>query len=186
MNLDLWLKPLKKAKDEVLEWLRREYSHIRTGRVNPDLLGDLTVQAYGSRASLKNVSSINIIGPRTLQVVVWDSGIAKDVERAISEANLGASLREEKENTLSVIFPELSSEMREKLFRHVHQKTEQARIKLRQHRDKTWKKIQDDQRSGELSEDSKFKLKDQLQKIVDGANEEFQRLEEQKRKELGV
>ena len=51
-------------------------------------------------------------------------------------------------------------------------------------RDETWKDIQEKERAGEITEDDKFQLKDELQKKVDAANGELEKAFEKKEAEM--
>jgi len=168
MTYDLNL--FKTRTREVGEWLAKELATIRTGRATPALLDGVSVEIYGARTPLKHLASISVSDPRTLQITLWDKGQQKAVETAISQANLGVSLRSDS-SALQVIFPELTAEKRQLLGKLAQEKLEQARISLRQERERVWHEVQTKEREGALSEDEKFRAKDQLQKLVDETNQ---------------
>ena len=70
------------------EWLAREYRGLRTGRASPSVLDGVSVSAYGTQMPLKQVAGISIEDPRTIRVQPFDAGLVKDIERAITAANL--------------------------------------------------------------------------------------------------
>src|SRR3989344_397654 len=94
------------------EWLSREYAGLRTGRASPAILDGISVSAYGSMAPLKQVANVGIEDARTLRVSAWDASIVKDIERAITAANLGVGTTADSLG-LRVTFPELTAERRE-------------------------------------------------------------------------
>ena len=55
---------------------------------------------------------------------------------------------------------------------------------MRRAREDCWNKIQAAQKAKELSEDDKFRGKDELQKVVDQYNEKIKTLVEKKKNEL--
>ncbi|MBI3638516.1 ribosome recycling factor [Candidatus Wolfebacteria bacterium] len=57
-------------------------------------------------------------------------------------------------------------------------------MKLRAVRDEFLKKIKQQEDKGEITEDDKFMLRDKIQKIIDGANEEIEMVLEEKVKEI--
>ena len=71
------------------EWLGKEYRGLRTGRAAPAILDGISVSAYGSMTPLKGVANVSVEDARTLRVTSYDAGLIKDIERAITAANLG-------------------------------------------------------------------------------------------------
>ena len=145
------------------EWLSKEYRGLRTGRAAPAILDGVSVSAYGSMMPLKQVANVGVEDARTLRVTAFDAGLLKDVERAISAANLGVGTSSDGSN-VRVTFPELTSERREQLVKLAKAKLEDARATIRVARDESWKEIQEKEREGTLTEDDKFSLKEELQK----------------------
>ncbi len=173
----------KARAGEVREWLGREFTSIRTGRATPALLDGVQVESYGARVPLKQVGSIGVEDPRTLKVTLWDKSQFKSVEQGIQAANLGVSVRSDAD-ALRVIFPELTADKRTLLTKLAKEKLEEARISLRKERERTWNEIQAEEKEGTVSEDEKFKLKDELQKLVDAENRELEAAFERKTAEI--
>ena len=165
------------------QWLCREYGGLRTGRAAPAILDGISVSAYGSMMPLKQVASVGVEDARTLRVSAYDAGLLKDIEKAISAANLGVGTSSDGAN-VRVTFPELTSERREQLVKLAKGKLEEARATVRVARDEAWKEIQTREKDGTLSEDDKFILKEDLQKKVDAANEELEKMFESKENEM--
>jgi ribosome recycling factor len=167
------------------EWLSKEYKGLRTGRAAPGLLDSIMVSAYGSMMPLKQVGNVSVEDARTLRVSAYDASILKDIERAITGANLGVGTSADGAS-IRVSFPELTSERREQLVKFAKQKLEEARTSVRLARDESWKEIQTREKEGTLTEDDKFYLKDELQKRIDKANEELEAMFEAKEKEMSA
>ncbi|HEY4522393.1 MAG TPA: ribosome recycling factor [Candidatus Paceibacterota bacterium] len=165
------------------EWLVKEYKGLRTGRAAPAILDNVQVQAYGSMTPLKQIGNVSVEDARTLRVSAYDAGLIKDIERAISAANLGVGTTSDG-SSVRVSFPELTSERREQLVKVAKQKLEEARTTVRLARDESWKEIQERERGGTLTEDDKFSLKEELQKRVDKVNEELEGAFEGKQQEM--
>ncbi len=168
---------------ECLEWLKQEYAGIRTGQATPALLDSIKVESYGTKVPLNQVGSVGVEDARTLRISVWDSGQIKEIERAISEADLGVSVATDSAG-LRVIFPELTSERRVQLQKLAKQKLEEARVSVKSARDDVMKDIDKREKAGELSEDEKFSEKEQVQKQVDAANKSLDDLYQQKEQEI--
>lgn len=177
------LSNLKDELKKVEEWLPNEYSRIHTGQASPVFLDAVLVESYGSHVQIKNIASISIEDPKTLRISPWDKNQTKDIEKAIGSSNLGLSVSVDNQG-LRVSFPPLTAETREQMVKVLKEKLEEARISIRLAREKVWDDIQQKARDGQIPEDNKFKLKDELQKFVDGANKKLETLFEKKEKDL--
>ena len=169
--------------DDAREWLREEYKGVRTGRATPTLLDGIQVESYGTRMPLNQVANVGTEDARTLRVSVWDASQTKVVEKAITDANLGVGVSAD-EKGVRVTFPELTVERRATLVKLAKEKLEDARKRVRGAREEAWSDIQAKERDGEMSEDEKFRAKDELQKHIDTANEALETLFTKKQEEI--
>lgn len=176
-------KPLDTKLASSKDWLSREYQGLRTGRATPAILDSVQVQAYGSMMPLKQVATIGIEDARSLRVQAFDPGIIKDIEKAISAADLGVGVGSDASG-VRVTFPELTGDRREQLVKLAKGKLEEARTTVRGARDDCWKDIQEQEKANTITEDDKFRLKDEMQKKVDAMNEELEKLFNKKEEEM--
>lgn len=177
-------KDLKAGIKSTEEWLRSEFSGIRTGRATPALLDSVMVEAYGSMMPINQVGSISVEDARMMRVSPWDMSLAKAVEKAIMLADLGLSLAVD-DKGVRIMFPDLTADRRIGLIKLAKQKLEDARITLRGEREKTIKDIEKREKDGEIGEDEKFRLKTELQKYIDEAGVALEALFVKKEKEIG-
>ncbi len=173
----------KKASEGILEWLKKEYTGIRTGRAAPAILDTVGVEAYGSKVPINTLATVSIEGPKSLRITPWDKGTAQSIDTAIRESNLGVSVSIDDQG-LRVTFPELTSERRAMLIKAAGEKLEEARKSLRGEREKIISDIDKKEKEGELTKDEKFRYKADLQKLVDEANKNLDVLNEKKKKEI--
>ncbi|PCI28020.1 ribosome recycling factor, partial [Candidatus Kaiserbacteria bacterium] len=155
-------KILKEKITEGEEWLRKEYQGLRTGRATPTLLDTINVDSYGSKVPLNQVANIGVEDARTLRISPWDASQVKEIEKAITDANLGVGISTD-DKGLRVSFPELTADRRTSLIKMAKERLEDARQSLRGFREEIWGEIQTQEQSGEISEDEKFTAKDDLQ-----------------------
>ena len=170
---------LDKGIKESTEWLSREYSRLHTGRASPMYLDGVMVEAYGSLQPIKNVGSVTIEDARTLRIALWDKSVIKDVEKAITAANLGVSVAADAEG-IRVIFPTLTTENRSRLVKVLKDKLEDARISVRKERENAL----DELKTADLPEDDDHHAKDEIQKRVEAANSKLESIFEMKENEL--
>lgn len=176
-------KPLDTKLAGAKDWLSREYQGLRTGRATPAILDGIQVQAYGSMMPLKQVATIGVEDARSLRVQAFDPSIIKDIEKAITGADLGVGVGSDAAG-VRVTFPELTGDRREQLVKLAKGKLEEARTTVRQAREECWKDIQDQEKEGALTEDDKFRFKDEMQKKVDDMNGELEKIFEKKETEM--
>lgn len=173
----------KKELKKVEEFLAQEYNQLNVGRASPMVLDGVSVESYGSRVPLKNVASVSIEDPKTLRIAPWDKSQVKEIEKSILASNLGLSVATD-EAGIRVIFPQLTTETRMKLVKVLKEKLEEARITVRRERESSWEDIQKQEKEGKLTEDEKFRAKDDLQKVIDEANQSLENIFEKKEKEV--
>lgn len=173
----------KKASEETQEWLRKEFANLRTGRATPGILDAVSVSVYGSQMPINQLATINIEGPKSLRIIPWDKEVAKAIDSAIRESNLGLSVSLDDQG-LRVNFPELTSERRTLLLKVAKENLEEARIRIRNERQKTLSDIDSKEDAGEISEDEQNRYRNELQRQVDEANKQLEALYEKKEKEI--
>jgi len=156
--------------NKIVEYLNKEYSQLNIGRASPAILDGVFVEFYGSFLLLKNIASISIEDLKTLRITPWDKNQIKEIEKAIISSNLGLSVVVDNFG-IRVIFPQLTTETRQKLVKVLKDKLEESRIVVRKERERIWDEIQKLEKNGEITEDDKFKAKEYLQKLIDEINQ---------------
>ncbi len=174
---------LKQKIEDTNEWLKKEYLGVRTGRATPALLDTVSVSSYGSQLPISQVATVGVEDARTLKVSPWDVSQLKEIEKAITDADLGMSVVSDGQG-IRVIFPELTSERREQLLKLLKDKHEDARVSLRSIRDDIWNDIQKKEKDKEIGEDDKFRFKDEMEKMIKDAQSGLDEVMERKEKEI--
>lgn len=177
--------PLKINLEKIKMRFKEEIASLRTGRATPDLVSKILIDCYGSKMPLEQLASINIEDAKTIRVQPWDKNAIVSIEQGIRNSEIGLQPIVDKE-TLRVILPELTSERRKQLLKILKEKTEKARVDVKLEREEIWRDIQLHEKKGDLSEDEKFRAKDELQKIIDKINDELEEIFEKKEKEIGL
>lgn len=174
---------VKPEFDKALAFLSGELSKIRTSHASPALVEDVEVEYLGEKYSLKQLAAIST--PQTNQIVIqpWDPSYIQSIEQAISKSGLGMSAAVDK-NLIRLNLPTLTQEYRDTLIKLLNEKAEQTRQTLRHWREDAWNKIQAAQKAKALTEDDKFKGKEELQKLIDEYGKKIKELIEKKEKEV--
>ena len=168
---------------KVGEFLGKEYSQLNIGRASPMVLDGVSVESYGSRVQLKNVASVSIEDSKTLRINPFDKNQIKEIEKAIAAANLGLSVATD-DLGIRVIFPQLTTETRQSLVKVLKEKLEEQRITVRRERERIWQDVEVKHKESKITDDEKFKAKEELQKIIDEANRNLEASFEKKQKEV--
>lgn len=177
------IQNFKKKIEEIKEWLKKEFSSIRTGRATSAILDSITVDSYGSRMQINQIANITNEDAKTLRIIPWDRSQLKNIENAISSSNLGISVSVD-DKGIRVIFPDLTSETRASLLKIAKVKLEEARISVRTERDKIWSDAQEKEKNKQIGEDEKYIIKEKLQKIIDETNKDLDLIYEKKKNEI--
>lgn len=177
------IAPLRPAAENALEHFAAEAAKIRTGRANPALVEGLLVDYYGTKTPLKQLATISVPEARQLLISPWDRGSLAPIEAAIRDSDLGLNPQNDGQ-AVRLTLPQLTEERRKDLVKQLNQRAEEARISIRTAREDAWKRLQEEERAGSLSEDDKFRGKDDLQKIVDEYNQKLEDLRKKKESEI--
>lgn len=173
----------KESFEKANDFLKKEFSGIQTGRASAGLVEDIMVDSYGQQTPIKHVANISINGQEIL-IDPWDKSQLAAVEKAIRDksdlglnpANTGAAIR--------IVVPPLTEERRKEIVKIVHQKSENAKVTIRQGRHAAQDILKKEQKDGEMSEDDLARFEKELQKEVENANKALDELTKHKECEV--
>lgn len=171
------------AFEHALIHFENELLGLRTGRAHSGLVEDVKVEAYGSQMDLKGVASISVPDAKTIQIEPWDKGLVSVVEKALIIANLGIQ-PVTSGATIRLILPPMTEENRKNIVKQVHEKAEEAHVVIRSIREEIRDEIQQAEKDKKMGEDEKFRLQEQLEKIVKDWNDKIEQLADKKEKEI--
>lgn len=160
------IKDYEKRMQGTLSALKHEFSGLRTGRANANLLDPISVDAYGSRMPITQVGTVSVPEPRTITIQVWDRGLVSAVERAIRESNLGINPSADGQ-VVRLRIPELSEERRKEIVKIAHKYAEQARVAARNVRREGMEHLKKLEKDAHMSEDEHRKHSAKVQELTD-------------------
>ncbi|MFZ2663830.1 MAG: ribosome recycling factor [Patescibacteria group bacterium] len=182
--IDMNTFDLKSKLSKSVDFLRSELNQIRTGRVSPQLISDISIEAYsGTVMTLKEVGSITVMDPHNLAVIPWDKGVMDAVINGIRNSNLGLGAVKEADR-VRVTVPALTEERRVQFAKEVSEKVEESKNSIRNIRQDAMKDIDKVFSDKLIGEDEKFKQKEEVEKIVKDFIEQADTLGEEKKKEI--
>ena len=145
--------------------VKSNFATIRTGRANPSLLDRIEVEVYGSRMPLRSVANVGVPEARLLTVTPFDPNSAKDIERAIRDANIGLNPQNDGK-IIRLPIPELTEERRRELIRMARGMAEEGRVSVRNVRRDEMRDLHELRKEGEISEDDERRAEAELQTLT--------------------
>lgn len=181
--MDAELQQLQAELDKTVSHLQEEFSRLQIGRASSALVEQLEVEAYGVKQPLKTIASISVPDAKTVQIQPWDKANLGPIEKAIqisdiniSPVNDGASIR--------LNIPPLTEERRKDLAKIVHKLAEDARIVVRNARQKVHEKIKEKEKAGEITEDDARGADKKMQEKIDQTNQKIEDLAKSKENDV--
>src|ERR1700689_3554659 len=98
-------KDLEAALAGVTTKLKQDFGQIRGNRPSPDMIQDIRLSLYDQQLTIRELGSLNILPPRTIQITVWDSGAVGAVMKAIDDAHLGLSTNSDGNTVRATLLP---------------------------------------------------------------------------------
>jgi len=154
------------AMDKAVEYMKHEFTSVRTGKASPALVENIDVEAYGASMKLKQLALITTPEPRLLVIQPFDGATTKGIEKAIKESRIGINPIVDGK-IIRLPIPELSEERRRDLVKSIKQMAEEARVRVRGHRREGMDESKKAQKAGSITEDDLRDLETGIQKLTD-------------------
>jgi ribosome recycling factor len=151
--------------EKALTHLRDQLKKIRTGRASSALVESVRVDYYGTMTPISQMAQISIPEPRQILIKPFDASVLKELMKAVSQTDLGASPQNDGK-VLRITLPPLSGEQRQKYSAKVKEMCEEARVSLRNSRRDLNKHVDTLHKDGGLTEDEHKKLQTQVQDML--------------------
>ena len=152
--------------EKSVEYMKHEFTSVRTGKASPSLVENIDVEAYGAMMKLKQVALITTPEPRLLVIQPFDAATTKSIEKAIKESKVGINPIVDGK-IIRLPIPELSEERRRDLVKTIKQMAEEARVRVRGHRRDGMEASKKAQKASEITEDDLRGLETDIQKLTD-------------------
>ncbi|HSW91098.1 MAG TPA: ribosome recycling factor [Candidatus Saccharimonadales bacterium] len=162
--------PYEEKMTLALAHFEDELKKVRTGRSHPSMLDGITVEVYGQKMPLNQVSNITAPEPQLLQITPFDPSNVQAIAAAIrNDQSLGFNPSDDG-RIVRVPVPPLTEERRKLLVKQTSEKVEEARIALRNIRQDALKDAKRKKDAKELSEDDVKRV----EKEIDGLMADYQ------------
>ena len=183
MTTDQILENAKDKMNKTAAALKKDFSTLRAGRANPQLLDRITVDYYGTPTPLNQLGNISAPEPRMLVISLWDPKQIPLVEKAIMKSDLGMTPANDG-RVIRLIVPELNEERRKELTKMARKSAEGAKVAVRSIRRDAVEQIKKLKKDSLITEDEQRKAEDDAQKITDKAIKDIDGICAAKEKEI--
>jgi ribosome recycling factor len=157
----------KQSMDKSLEALRKDYTTLRTGKVQISILDNITIDYYGTQTALSQVATVLAPDGTTISITPWEKNLVGAIEKSINEANIGVNPNNNGES-VQLFFPPMTQDQRKESVKGAKTMTDNAKVAIRNIRKNANDKIKKLLKDKEITEDDNKKSLDEIQKITDG------------------
>ena len=154
--------------EKTIEAMKNDLAGLRAGRAHASLLDGVMVEAYGNLTPISQIGTIGVPDARTLSVSVWDKGLAKSVEKALRESDLGLNPMSDGQ-MIRIPIPPLSEERRRELVKIAGKYAEQGKVAIRNIRRDAMDDVKKMKKDSLISEDEEKRYNNDIQKWTDDA-----------------
>ncbi len=156
----------KSKMEKSINVLLTEFSEIRAGRANPNVLDRVKVDYYGAPTPVNQMAAVSVAEARVLVIQPWDKSTLSSIEKAIQASDIGINPQNDG-SVLRMTFPQLTEEDRKKLVKEIKKSGEDTKVAIRSIRRDAMEKYKTMKKNGEITEDDLKDCEDQIQKLTD-------------------
>ena len=164
--IDLAVGEGKSAMEKAISHLKDELTKVRTGKASTSIVKDLRVDYYGTPTPLSQVANLGTPDSRTISIQAWEKSLLPTIEQAIFAANLGLTPMNDGE-FIRISIPPLTEERRKEMVKKAKALGEEAKVSLRNERQKIMQIIKSEVKDG-FPEDAGKKSEGQVEGVVKG------------------
>jgi len=183
MALDDLFSGGKDKMEKAIAQLKKEFAAIRTGRANPLILEKVFVEYYGALTPLRQMSQVTVQDGQTLVISPFDKSIVKEVEKALTKAELGVNPNSDG-MVIRLTFPPLTEDRRKEISKDVKKYGEEAKVAIRNVRRDMLDELGKLEKSDNLAEDTVKDKQEEIQKLTDNYTKNIDTLVSEKEKEV--
>jgi ribosome recycling factor len=185
MSTQQVLKDMEARMTSAIDALGKDFASVRTGRASTALLDPIRVDYYGNPTPISQMASVSTPDARTLVIQPWEASQLKEIEKAITKADLGIQPVNDGK-LIRLTMPTPTEERRKQLVKQVGKMAEDARVAVRNVRreanDKLKAMVKD--KKAPITEDEERRGHDQIQKTTDKFIARIEELLKKKEQEI--
>ncbi|MCK6456159.1 MAG: ribosome recycling factor [Phycisphaerae bacterium] len=172
--------------EKSVEFLKKEYRAVRTGRASPGLVEHLKIKvaSYGDAPmDLRSLATISVPDPTLLVIKPFDPSTLKDIERGLQESDIGINPQSDGK-VIRLPVPPLSGERRNQIIAQLKKLAEGQKIALRNARRDAIQQIDAGKKAGDIPEDDAARGHENIDKLIKQYEAQIDELTNAKTKEV--
>ena len=180
---DMLILETEDRMEKAVEVTTSEFAQIQTGRASLSLLDNVTVEYYGAKSTINQIATVTTPEARLVVIQPWDKSTIKDIEKAISQSDLGLNPNSDGV-VIRIQIPELTTERRQELVKLVGKITEEGRISIRNIRRDANGSLKKMEKAKGISEDDRRAYEEDVQDLTNSYVGQIEELAKSKESEL--
>ncbi len=152
--------------DKSVDFVREQFSGLRTGKASPALVENIPVPYYGAMTRLRELAGISTPESRLIIINAYDPTALGSIEKAILGANLGVTPMNDG-RVIRIPIPELSQERRTEMTKLSKRMAEEGRVAIRNVRRESNDQIKALEKAGKATEDERDEALKTVQSLTD-------------------
>lgn len=181
--IDETLLDAEEKMEKALGVAKDDMASVRTGRANPSMFNNITIDYYGAVTPINQMASISVPEARMMVIKPYDAGQLQAIEKAIRDSDLGVNPGNDG-TIIRVAIPQLSEERRRDMVKMAKSKGEDAKVTVRNIRRKAKDELDRIVKDGEAGEDEGARAEKELQALTDKFVAQIDALVKHKESEL--
>ena len=133
--------------DGAIDHLKSELSKVRTGKASTSIVKDIMVDYYGTPTPLSQVANLGTPDSKTISIQAWEKSLLPTIEQAIFASNIGLTPMNDGE-FIRISIPPMTEERRLEMVKKSKALGEEAKISLRNERQKIMQIIKSEVKDG--------------------------------------
>ena len=159
------IESCKQEMDKTVSALKKDLSHVRTGRASTALLDGILVDYYGAKSPLNQVATLSVPDATLIVIQPFDKSVIGAIEKAIQTSDLGLNpLNDGK--LIRVPIPPLTGDRRKELVKHVRKLGEDYRVSMRSHRRDALEMLKELEKDKEITEDDRRHAAEKIEALT--------------------
>ncbi len=180
INFKIYKEKFDNDFNSVQLWLTNEFSKLKVGKANPNILNDILVNAYDDKLTINSLANLSVPDPRTLIIKPYDKSTLKNILTAINASNLGLNPQLDAD-LIRIVFRAPTEEDRKLMVKKASKLCEDAKIRVRKIR----QNLQDDfKKDSSVLEDDKKYFQSELDNLTKEYNKKIEDLFAISKKEI--
>ncbi|MBR6360393.1 MAG: ribosome recycling factor [Clostridia bacterium] len=181
--MDILIQNTEEKMQKTVKLLGQEYSELRAGRANANVLDKIRVDYYGTPTPINQMAAVSVSEARILTIQPWDKSTIQSIEKAIQASDIGINPQNDGV-VIRLIFPQLTEERRKELSKDVRNMAESSRVAIRSIRRDAIEKAKKMEKASEITEDDLEDLEEEIQDLTDKYIKQIDEAAKEKEQEI--